>query len=392
MPKGRTIKYTAMKKKFKPDTQAESQFLSILNSGLWGRPVETGVFSCGDLPDWKGIMRLSRTQAVLPLIYDGMMSLPGELRLKGAALLQLIAYVDRIERLNAGLDNSAAEISRRLASDGIRSVLLKGQGNAVLYPVPHHRQCGDIDLYVGNSNYGRALEIIRGWSEIQYEHPESAKHTGFKFGEYTLELHKEAFLMSERKTDRKYRKLEEEELAKDDCKVLLGDGEKAGYVTVPRPQFNVFYTFCHAFHHFMEGGLGLRQMCDLAMLLHRYHDDIDSSELEGWLCEFRLDREWRLFVSLLVNVLQLPPEQAPLYCPEYTSLSFKLLDELFRDGNFGHHKDLPDFSGKPLLMRKIGNLGIHHVLIIRRLKFSRRQAWRHYRHMWENGLKNALRK
>ena len=174
-------------------------------------------------------------------------------------------------------------------------------------------------------------------------------------------------------------------MAKDECIVTLTG---AGPVTVPPAQFNIFYVFYHAFHHFMTSGLGLRQLCDLAILLHAYHDRIDVRELESILKEYKLDKEWRLFTGLLTDALGLPEGEAPLHDSSQVPLSGKLLDTIFNDGNFGHHKDLPDFSAAPKYIRKTGNLFNRHILMARRLKYSIRQVAVYYISMWRNGLKN----
>lgn len=376
---------------YKINEPATRQFLSLLNSGLWDREADMTPFRENGGPDWKGILEIAGTQAVVPLIYDGMMTLPQEMRPKGTALLKIIAYVDKVEMLNGELDAAAVEISGRLAAGGIRSVLLKGQGIAALYSNPGHRQCGDIDLYVGRKAYGKALELMRSWKEIHDEHQETVKHTGFMFGRLTVELHKEAFCMPDEKLDASYKVMEDRELAKDGATVHLGKGAEAGDVIVPVPAFNIFYVFCHAFHHFMEGGLGLRQMCDLAILLHKYHGMIDLGEYGGTLKTLKLDKEWQLFMGLLVDMLGLPAEEAPFYGKSSAALSRKLLEEMLGDGNFGHHKSLPDFSHLWKPLRKLGNLGIHHVLSARRLKYSPRHTLMYYRKMWKDGLANAFR-
>ena len=372
-----------MKRKDIVSEKAEKQFMALVRAGLWGKDAEMEFFPENEVPDWKGILYLGKTQAVLPLLYDGMTGLPEGKRLSGPSLMKLIAYVDRVEKLNADLDAAAGKICAGLAAEGISSVLLKGQGNAVLYPEPRHRQCGDIDLYVGQENYLKAADVIRKWPEVHHEAKETSKHVGFGFGHLEIELHKMAFEMADRKTDAAFRIWETEELSSGRAEVLPG-GEK---VTVPPPMFNVIYVFCHGFHHFMESGLGLRQICDIAMLLHRYHSELDANEMEALLKEFRLLDEWRLFVSLAVRHLGLPASEAPLYIPDKQDITDKLLQAIFDDGNFGHHKDLPDFSRKPALIRKLGNLGIHHVIFFRKLKFSPRQAWLYYLQMWRNGLK-----
>lgn len=376
-------------KKEKTDKTAESQFLAILRSGLWGTPAEAGPFQEAGRADWKGILQFSRTQAVLPLIYDGIQGLPENYRPGGPALMKLIAYVDRVEKHNLALDAAAVEISGRLASIGIRSVLLKGQGNARWYRNPLHRQCGDIDLYVGAGNFAEAAAAIRGWKEISDEKPESVKHIGFSFNGLILELHREAYFFPEKKANAAFRPWETEELSRDDCRVVLGE---CGSITVPPPDFNLFYIFCHAFHHFMQSGLGLRQLCDIARLLHVYRGRLDIEAFRDRLLQFSLYREWQMFAGVLVEKLGLPADEAPLYDPGCTEKSGKVLGIILDDGNFGQHKSLPDFSRRPVLIRKAGNLCIHHIMLARRMEVSARQTWKYYAEMWKNGIKAVFQR
>lgn len=379
-------------KKNRISDSAKKQFLALLRAGLWGKDADMGCFPEESAPDWNGILYLGRTQAVLPLVYDGMLTLPSDRQLKGPALMKLLAYVDKIEKLNMELNDAVTEISSRLSAEGIRSVLLKGQGLAALYRNPLHRQCGDIDLYVGEENYRKAADIIRQWPEIHRELPENTKHITFSYKNVEIELHRNAFQMPGSRLDRKYRILERQELESGTDSVYadipVSDASAKGKTIVPPVLFNVFYTFCHAFSHFMLSGLGLRQMCDMAVLLEQYGTSLDLTLLHSWLKDYKLDKEWEMFICLLVDFLGLPPSKAPLYDNSLNSVSAKLLDTIFNDGNFGQHKDLPDFSHKTKIIRKIGNLWIHHILFARRLRFSRRQTFLYYLSMWEIGMKN----
>lgn len=378
--------------KYKISDTAKKQFLALLRAGLWGKEADMGCFPEESAPDWNGILYLGRTQAVLPLVYDGMLTLPSDRQLKGPALMKLLAYVDKIEKLNMELNDAVTEISSRLSAEGIRSVLLKGQGLAALYRNPLHRQCGDIDLYVGEENYRKAADIIRQWPEIHKELPENIKHITFSYKNVEIELHRNAFQMPGSRLDKKYRVLERQELEGDTglayVDILVSDTSAKGKAVVPPVLFNVFYTFCHAFSHFMLSGLGLRQLCDIAVLLERYGASLDSALLHSWLKDYKLDKEWQMFICLLTDFLGLSPSKAPLYDNSLNSVSEKLLDTIFNDGNFGQHKDLPDFSHKAKIIRKIGNLWIHHILFTRRLRFSRRQTFLYYLSMWEIGMKN----
>lgn len=375
--------------------KAGQQFMALLRSGLWGKPADMKFFGEGTEPDWKGILYLARTQAVLPLVYDGMLSLPAGMRLQGPALFRLLAYVDKVEGLNRELDEASAEISSRLEAAGIRPVLLKGQGLAVLYRIPEHRQCGDIDMYVGEENYRKAADIIGKWPDAAEGSAEKEKHIGFIFRGMDLELHRHALSMPGIRMARKYRTWERGKLAGEGLRIVLGkhlDGTAdsvsghGGTVLVPSPMFNIFYTFGHAFFHFMINGLGLRQLCDVAVLLHRYHDDIDIGEFESCLRTYKLDREWKLFVSLLVNHLGLPAEEALLYEGKTARLTDKLLETVLDDGNFGQNKSRPAHQQRPVILKKAGSLINHHILFLSRFKFSHRQTLRHYFHLWYIGF------
>ena len=378
-----------MKKKDIVSREAERQFLALLRAGLWGGKADMACFPESGLPDWKGILYLGRSQAVLPLIYDGMLTLPEEMRLHGPALMRLIAYVDRIEGLNRELDEASAEISARLAAEGIRSVLLKGQGLAVLYRIPGHRQCGDIDLYVGEENYRKAINIIRNWNEIHNEQPEMTKHTCFEFKNVELEIHKRCLDIHELRVSKHYIILEKNELCKNDCLVYLSDSKIPVYV--PPIEFNLFYVFFHAFNHFMRSGLGLRQLCDLAILLHTHKKHINKTILTNFLKEYKLDREWQVFISLIVNTIGLPKDDAVLYDSSYNKLSYELLKIIENDGNFGHSKDLPTYYNRPRIFRKIGNLFVHLILLKRRYKFSPRQTRIYFFSTWRTGISNFIK-
>ena len=122
-------------RRHKINEPATRQFLSLLNSGLWDREADMTPFRENGGPDWKGILEIAGTQAVVPLIYDGMMTLPQEMRPKGTALLKIIAYVDKVEMLNGELDAACRRALRQieerryaaqLREDGMRKILKYG--------------------------------------------------------------------------------------------------------------------------------------------------------------------------------------------------------------------------------------------------------------------------
>ena len=280
-----------MKMKGLTQDKIQLQFLELLRAGMWDKSADTSLFEDGTA-DWKKILAHARMQAVMPLVYDGIVSLPERLRPDLPTMYRLMAFTDKIEKLNGKLDRAAGELSEKLSGCGIKSVLLKGQGNAVLYPNPARRQCGDIDLYVGEDNFGRTMSLLSEWGMVDNLAETTCKHSHFEWDGVTVEIHKLAADASG--TSASFAEWERKALQDTDCQVIL-DGRS---VHVPPPTFNALFIFIHAFHHFMTQGIGLRQLCDLALLLTAKHDEIDCGELLDRLRMYKLMKEWDFFCRL----------------------------------------------------------------------------------------------
>jgi hypothetical protein len=55
---------------------------------------------------------------------------------------------------------------------------------------------------------------------------------------------------------------------------------------------HLFYLICHAFKHFIHGGFGIRQICDMVMMAERFGDAIDWERIKETLIRFRMDSFW----------------------------------------------------------------------------------------------------
>lgn len=311
-----------------------SQLLSLVKASLWQAPADTAPFT-GTSADWDGIGALAMLQTVAPLAVEGAMTLPPHLQPPKEWLLKGFALVERNKRTHRLLDSCVAEPFTRLAEAGITPVLLKGQAYAQAYPNPILRQCGDIDIYVGEDNYRRAYEASRryGW-ESPYKFTPTEKHYACYLRDVKIELHRNAAQLNSQKANRLFNQWSAGQLTAGRQSIIIG-GEP---VAVPSPMFDVVFSFAHLFTHFFKGGIGLRQICDWTMLLHTRADSIDRQELERLLKDFRLLRTWRIFTPIAVEHLGLPPDQCPFYSPKYSRKAEMALSFIMREGNFGQGK------------------------------------------------------
>ena len=120
----------------------------------------------------------------------------------------------------------------------------------------------------------------------------------------------------------------------------------------------------------MRGGIGLRQLCDWTMFIHRHYADIDPVALEKDLKAFGLANAWQIFAGVAVEFLGLPAEECPLYSGEFSSKSRFMLDVIWNEGNFGFHsadrkKERPagHFAGKFHSFR-MASLRLMRVMVI----------------------------
>ncbi len=319
-------------------TNIQKQFFELLRAGLWNRPADAGFFEQVET-DWNAIYQLARRQTVLGIVYDGIGTLPATLHPPRSLYLQWVAQVSKIEEANRHLDEVATGLFSLYKRASITAVLLKGQGVAINYPHPEHRQPGDIDIFVGNTNYASANNLLT--SEGGHKHPSGTyKHTSFSYQGVEIENHRLVAMLRNPISDRYFRKMSEKTLPHQASIVTLsGTGE----VMVPPTTFNALFLIVHIVTHFISGGVGLRQMCDWARLMHVHAANIDRNELKNMLSKTKYKRPYGAFAAIAVDYLGLPEEASPIILTDadrrHTSI---LIDDILQMGNFGQHNDRAD--------------------------------------------------
>ena len=131
--------------------------LALVRSALWRKPFEVDE----SMPDWTEILRLAEQQTVMGLVADSLRFLPESMRPSGEMYRKLQMKAVLIAQSHALLNMKLAQTVRFLESNGLNTVLFKGQGVALNYPDPITRQCGDIDLYVGEKSFQKALDLLK---------------------------------------------------------------------------------------------------------------------------------------------------------------------------------------------------------------------------------------
>ena len=213
--------------------------------------------------DWKELYAIAQKQCLVGILFDGIKKLPAEhVGMKKEILLQWMAESQMLEKANVRLNDAANQVSEWFRKKGFRTCILKGQGNALMYPNPYSRTPGDIDIWVEGRDK-RVISFVRSISPLEkacYHHIEFPSYKGVE-----VEVHyRPSFLLCfwhNRKLQKYYERVKEEQFSH---RVMLGE---QGKIAIPTVEFNLIFQLTHIYAHLMNEGIGLRQLLDYYFVL-----------------------------------------------------------------------------------------------------------------------------
>ena len=215
--------------------------------------------------NWQELYSFASKQALLGLCFEGIERLgkeyPEELKqnpIGRELLMTWMGKAQQIRRQNMKVNTVASKLFAMLRVDGMRCCILKGQGNALMYPNPYSRTPGDIDVWVNASR-----ERIMEYASKKFELGEDIRlqHLETSLDGVPVELH---FFPCSMNNPLYHGRLQKwfKRNADLQCSNVVGLPDGAGDVAVPTTAFNVVYQQTHLYHHFFDEGIGMRQIID----------------------------------------------------------------------------------------------------------------------------------
>lgn len=301
-------------------------FFKLLRIGLWG----AGSFSSATAltgEDWEQLYRYAQNHTVEGLLFDCFPYLREEQLPPRALRLKWAVRTDQIERYNKQMNAVIAEQHAYFVQNGLRPILLKGQGVAHHYMQPAHRVSGDIDWYFAEDGYDAAFALL-----IKKGIPVNAPMTfclDYRWNGVAVEHHQQAFDIRSLLKTPYLKKLEETYRYKQ--QVLAVDGAP---VHLLAPELQLLQVNVHILKHLLSFGVGLRQICDAAVLYRAYRGKIDGDALRTMYRRIGVLKWVHVLHRLLVEHLGLPKEDLPFPYPNKTEAEW-MMDEIWHSGNFG---------------------------------------------------------
>ena len=291
--------------------------------------------------DWKEIYAIAQKQCLVGVLFDGIKKLPAEhVGMKKELLLQWMAESQMLEKANERLNDAAIQVSEWFRKKGFRTCILKGQGNALMYPNPYSRTPGDIDIWVEGEDK-RVISFVRSISPHEkacYHHIEFPSYKGVE-----VEVHyRPSFLLCiwhNRKLQKYYERVKEEQFSH---RVMLGE---QGEVAIPTAEFNLIFQLTHIYAHLLNEGIGLRQLLDYYFVL--LHADIKNVvELQRILKHIGLWKFAGAIMYIMHEVFGMPASR--LIVPPKEKYGKFVLNEVLEAGNFGKHDERNRFGRSKL--------------------------------------------
>lgn len=223
----------------------ERLFFLFIRMGLW-RDGEVCIGQPLSADEWAQLFRMAHSQGVTGLFIDGVAQ--GNVRPDNGLWDQWIVHLFCLEQANRYIAKRGEAWIKRLGDAGISASVFKGSSVGAWYPEPLHRSHGDIDVVINN-----------GWDRLESVLAQEACEP--------------------------YRSDEDEIILEEQNGLLVEFHRRWEYLYNPwtnrrlqqwcrgaKPEDMELYLVCLILHiqrHFLTYGIGLKQVCDVAVMWRR---------------------------------------------------------------------------------------------------------------------------
>lgn len=302
-------------------------FLRLIQVSLWNQHSHFGPL---DNVRYRALMQMADQQAVRGLVSNSILDETNAVILKRDNALETLRFDHENKQLNSKIDAGLSALVDLLDFHQIRFVVVKGQTIECLYPIRHLRIGGDIDFYVMPEDFERAKTLLQQEWNVKYEEGDANKHLEFIHNHVIFEMHYLLLHFASNRVQKEF-----DTIVK--CTKIVRRKMNGISVPVLAPEFEILYTFLHLYHHFLEVGIGIRHLCDMAVLCH-YHfsNGLDKRLLKSHLDKLGFTKAFSAFGAVCIQTLRLQENEFPIPVDtnDYRFVE-PIMAEIFLRGNMG---------------------------------------------------------
>ena len=253
-------------------TRADRVLLEALRCGIFAQPFPKDTTLAPE--EWEFLLHRADEQELLPLVFDTVCRCPSLQALEQEQIARKKERALSVAMREIVQTNEFLNLALAMQADGLDPVVLKGITVRSLYPLPMLRPSVDEDLLVlpdEAEQYHRFFREAGLCADDPGAEPATAAELSYhKENSPTyIELHMSLF--------------SPESAAYGELNGLFeGVLERTARVQVEdvslrtlAPTDHLLYLLCHAYKHFLHGGFGIRQVCDIGLFARQYDLEID---------------------------------------------------------------------------------------------------------------------
>ena len=321
--------------------------LALVKAGLW--ETEVRLASYGEI-SYSPLFNIATEQSVVGLVSAGLEHV-ADVKVPQTDALQFAGQTLQLEQRNKAMNAFVASLIERLRAEDVYTILVKGQGIAQCYERQLWRACGDVDLFLSEDNYNKALQILSPLATSIEEENTYYRHLAMTIDGWSVELHGTLRSGLWQSIDRELDKVQYDVFYGGRVRSWMNGNTQ---VFLPAADEDVDFVFSHILDHFYKEGIGLRQICDWCRLLWTYRESLNQKLLESRIKSMGVMTEWKAFAALAVDYLGMPIEAMPFYSDDnkWKRKAVRVMEFVLETGNFGHNRDYSYQKKYPYIIYK----------------------------------------
>lgn len=193
--------------------------------------------------------------------------------------------------------NSIGQLARFYNEHDFKMMVLKGYGLGLNYPVPRHRPCGDIDIWLFGQ-YKEADAAIKRELSIPVN-TSHHHHTVFTFNGYPVENHYDFVNVHYGHGNAALEKVFKELAMNDSVRTEIDEQT----IYLPSANLHALFVLRHTMLHFASTRMSLRQVLDWGFLIEKHGSEIDWSWFLKVLDENHMMDFFRCLNAICVDFL-----------------------------------------------------------------------------------------
>lgn len=327
-----------------------------LRSSLFGAEINEAMYRSLSAEEWMQLFRFSAKQGVLAIVYDVVSGLPADCQPPRNIRLQWALSVEAIENRYHKQKRLIEKLAQFYTEHGIRMMLLKGYGLSTYYPVPEHRECGDIDIWLYGEQQ-RADELLSRLKGVDIDE-DKHHHTTFVIDGILVENHYDFLNVHAHPSNRQI-EIELQRLSREEESTIIEIGDQTVYL--PSANLNALFILRHAASHFAAAEISLRHILDWVLFVKNNSSDVNWQ----WLCKIAKEQNMDKFLNAL-NAISIA----------YFGLDSDIIPKFKRDDEL-EHRVFNDILS-PEFLEQMPERGFVKRLIYR------------YRRWWANRWKHRI--